>query len=256
VPAEQARPAPMVILLHMYRSDRSAWRPLAGPLHDAGLAVLAIDMRGHGESATPETSKAVIARDPAVFAAMTRDVRAAYTWLAAQEGVDASRFALIGASVGCSVALRYTADDPSVDCVVCLSPGLNYLGLDSTADIKRIKGRPLWLVAASDRRERQGADGLAPLCPEATKTLYPGSLHGTRMFGRIPGIEQRVVKFVSQNIGPRSGQPVFAGFGGKLYYPSREAALKAIKAEDLRVLSGPEEARRRGLQRAKGMRRD
>ena len=47
--------APVVILLHMYRSDRAAWKPLMPALHEAGFAVLAIDMRGHGDSIKPET---------------------------------------------------------------------------------------------------------------------------------------------------------------------------------------------------------
>jgi pimeloyl-ACP methyl ester carboxylesterase len=43
--------APVAILLHMYRSDRSAWAPLVPDLLAAGFTVLAIDQRAHGESA-------------------------------------------------------------------------------------------------------------------------------------------------------------------------------------------------------------
>ncbi len=244
-------PAPIVICLHMYRSNRKAWRPLAGPLHEAGFAVLAIDMRGHGDSATEQTRRAVIERETAVFDAMTRDVRAAYTWLVRQKGVDPARFAVIGASVGCSVALRYAALDPSVDAVVCLSPGLNYLGLDSRADIRKIKGRRLWLVAAADARERKGAEGLAPLCQGAEKTIVPGKLHGTGMFRKVPGIEDRVVAFVRANIGGPGKTPVYGGIGSDRFFETRAAAQRAIRPADLRVLSSAREARARGLHKAR-----
>lgn len=249
-PKPTKTPAPIVICLHMYRSNRKAWRPLAGPLHEAGFAVLAIDMRGHGDSATEQTRRAVIERDTAVFDAMTRDVRAAYGWLVRQKGVDPGRFAVIGASVGCSVALRYAALDPSVDAVVCLSPGLNYLGLDSRADIRKIRGRHLWLVAAADARERQGAEGLARLCQGAEKTLVPGRLHGTWMFGKVPGIEKRIVAFVQKNIGGPGKAPVYGAIAGDRYWTSRAAALRSIKPADLRILSSEAEARSRGLHKA------
>ena len=41
-------------------------------------------------------------------------MRGAYDWLAQQPKVDRARFALVGASVGCSVALQYAAKDRSV----------------------------------------------------------------------------------------------------------------------------------------------
>ena len=41
---------PGVILLHMWERNRNEWRPLIPFFQDAGIAVLTIDMRGHGES--------------------------------------------------------------------------------------------------------------------------------------------------------------------------------------------------------------
>src|SRR5262245_23651527 len=45
--------APIVILVHMYRSDHSTFAPLLPALRAAGFAVLAIDLRGHGQSVGP-----------------------------------------------------------------------------------------------------------------------------------------------------------------------------------------------------------
>jgi len=64
--------APMVMLLHMDRSDRQAWQPLVAPLHEAGFAILALDLRGHGDSASTETRDAAANRDPELFKKMQK----------------------------------------------------------------------------------------------------------------------------------------------------------------------------------------
>ena len=48
-PTDSAEP-PVVMLLHMLNSNRSAYEPLIPDLHEAGYAILNIDMRGHGDS--------------------------------------------------------------------------------------------------------------------------------------------------------------------------------------------------------------
>jgi pimeloyl-ACP methyl ester carboxylesterase len=243
--------APMVILVHMYRSDRSAWRPLIEPLHEAGFAALAIDLRGHGDSATEEARNRVAERDPAVFEAMYYDLRAAYDWLAKQEGVDRSRFALVGASVGCSVSLRYAVKDRSLDALVCLSPGANYLGLDSKQDIMRIRGRKLWLVAADDLKERAGVDALALLGEGIETTLFPGNVHGTRLFGVVPHLEQRIAGFLKKSVAGPTDTTVYGSVEKDIYHLPGSGWIERISPRNMRHYSSPEEAEARGLRKAK-----
>ncbi len=258
-PKAEARPAPMVILLHMYRSNRHAFEPLIGPLHDAGFAILAIDMRGHGDSATPELQRRVRQRDTKVFEDMVQDVRAAYDFLARREDeVDRSRFAVVGASVGCSVALRYAAKDRSVDCVVCLSPGLNYLGLDSRKDIAGIRGRTILLV--SPESERKSSETLARLAPQKDRVqvrIVPGRSHGTRMFGVISHIEQDVADFLKKGVGaPTERQQwVYGSIHSKVYHVAGCPWIDRIKPSNLRVYSSAAEAEARGLRKDRSKRK-
>jgi pimeloyl-ACP methyl ester carboxylesterase len=242
---------PMAILLHMYRSNRTAFKPLIEPLHAAGFAVLAIDLRGHGESATESTRARVMAAETAVFEEMSEDVRAAYDWLARQEGVDRSRFALIGASVGASVALDYAVEDKSVDVLVCLSPGADYLGLDSKEDIRRIKGRKIWLLGADNAKEREAVAALAALAPGATAETAAGDFHGTHMFGHVPGIEQRIVDYVKKNIGPPTDTTVFGSIRSEIYHLPGSGWIERIKPWNMRHYSSPGEAEARGLRVSK-----
>jgi len=247
-PAEKGD-APMVILLHMYKSDRTAWAPLIEPLHDAGFAVLAPDLRGHGESATTATRERVDQRDPQVFRDMQNDVLAAYDWLAAQPGVDRARFALVGASVGCSIAFQYAGRDRSVDALVCLSPGLNYLGYDSAGDIHQLTGRKILMVATED--ERDAPYTLQKRGTAADVKIHPGSAHGTRMFGVVPGLEKDIAAFLKRAVGEPSLIPVCGSIKSNVYHSLDSGWAREIAPTNLRYYSSAQEAEARGLRAAK-----
>jgi len=251
-PKPVADGAPMAILLHMYVSDRTAWKPLAGPLHEAGFAVLAIDMRGHGESVTPALRERVEKRDPKLFEEVHQDVRAAYDWLAGQEGIDRSRFALVGASVGCSVSLRYAVQDRSVDAVVCLTPGLDYLGLDSRPDMKKIRGRAILMLATED--ERKAAKTLATMADGAqAHVVASGKVHGTRMFGKVPGIEKEIAAFLKEGVGRPTKTTVYGSINSNIWHPRESGWIERINPSNLRHYSSPEEAEARGLRKTRSM---
>lgn len=250
--------APFVILLHMYRSDRSAYAPLIPHLHRAGFAVMALDMRGHGASVGPaelELDRRVERRDPRLFADMHKDVEGAYLWLLERREVDPSRGAIVGASVGCSVALDYAARDPSVDAVVALTPGTNYLEIDSIAHLRKYGRRPLLLLASE--KEREAADALGRIEPTATVEIIPGpetgpphALHGTFMFGRVDRIEERITRFLREAVGPEAVEPVVASIRGTVYHPPDSSAARRLSHGNVRWFSSAEEAEKRGYRPA------
>jgi dienelactone hydrolase len=253
-PRRGAVKAPIAILLHMYRHERSIFDPLVPHLHRAGFAVLAIDLRGHGESVGPPEmglADRVASRDPRLFQSMDRDVEAAYLWLAGQPGVDLARFVLIGASVGCSVALDYAVSDRSVDAVICLTPGTNYLGINSSADVRKYGERPLLLIASEP--ERTAAEELGRLATGATVRIVPGeledrmALHGTRMFGRVAGIEKQITEFADKAVGPPPKEPVVASINSDVYHDPDSGIAARITESNRRWFSSAAEARKRGL---------
>ncbi|HSW46205.1 MAG TPA: alpha/beta fold hydrolase [Phycisphaerae bacterium] len=248
--------APMVILLHMYKGNRSEFDPLVGPLIRAGFSVLAIDLRGHGGSAGPAPMKLadrVDRRDEELFRDMHLDVTAACEWLRDQPGVDPARFALVGASVGGSVALDYAGRDKSVDAVVCLTPGTSYLGLDALGAVRKYGDRPLLLIASE--AERDAADHLRRPAGQATARIVPGpssgedrmALHGTRMLDRGLGIETQIVEFLKKAVGPAAEEPVVASIKGKVYYEPGSSQARRLTRDNLRWFSSAAEAESRGL---------
>jgi pimeloyl-ACP methyl ester carboxylesterase len=204
--------APVAILLHMYRSDRSAWAPLVPELAAAGFTVLAIDQRAHGESQRRRGERVDVAAIPrAEFGEVVRrgvrDVEAAARYLAGQ-GLATDRIVLIGASYGCSVSLLSAQQLEGVRALVLLSPGTNYFGVDVLAAASSFPG-PLLLVAAEDdRNSAQSARVIAARHRGADDLeIYGSGGHGTRLFGPRPELKRRVVEFAAKAVEPAASQP-------------------------------------------------
>ncbi len=188
--------APTVLLLPMYLHTKESFAPLVPELRGFGLNSLALDLRGHGESA-PDLARRVRERDASVFRAMHLDVEAAVAALE-RRGFDTTRLALLGASVGCSVSVATLARKPApFRAAVLMTPGARYLGVDTLADAKHWPGIPLLILSSEEEapRVRKVAEALAG--PRTTYRVVPGSgRHGTRMFGKVPGIEKEIARFL------------------------------------------------------------
>ncbi len=233
-PIDMTTPAPVVILLHMYRSNKEAWTPLIPAPEYAGFAVLAIDLRGHGASVEPTAmnlAQRAADRDATLFNAMHEDVAAALKWLGSRSEVNLEHVALIGASVGCSVALDSAVREPRIDAVVLMTPGKNYLGVDSMAHIKRYGRRPILILSTEEELNGGAVPLAAALSPDlaasaaqrARTTPQDGvwlfaeqvdgvrialliaqqnKAHGTRMFGTVTGVEQHIADFTRHAVKP------------------------------------------------------
>ncbi len=184
-------PWPGVILIHMLGSDRGVYEPIAPRLAQAGYAALAIDLRGHGETAG--------AIDWALAA---DDLARVWDFLAGLPNVDPSRTAVIGASIGGNLALITGANQPQVKTVVLLSPGLDYQGVTTEDAIATYGARPLLIVASSEdsyaASSSETLDGLAQ--GEHKLELYTGAGHGTNMFFAQQGLVDLILTWLEQHL--------------------------------------------------------
>lgn len=109
-----------VVFLHGYGDSKNQSLKVAPFLHEAGWNVFAFDFRAHGESGGDHTT---------VGLEETRDVAAAWSWLAAR-GVDMRHVALLGFSMGAATALNSAASLPGLRAVVADSA---FASLDNVA---------------------------------------------------------------------------------------------------------------------------
>jgi pimeloyl-ACP methyl ester carboxylesterase len=98
-----------VLLLHGLASNARIWDGVASRLAGAGLRVVALDLRGHGESDQPPSGYD--------FATQVRDLDAALAALGMERPV------LVGHSWGANVALQHAADRPGTAAGVALVDG-------------------------------------------------------------------------------------------------------------------------------------
>lgn len=198
---------PVAILIHMYPANRSSWKSFVPKLRDAGIAVLAYDIRGNGDSTKPAARKLAEAykgKDPAFFQQAWMDVAGARSWIDRQDNLDPNRLVVVGASIGCSIALDYVSRTQTARAVVCLSPGTNYMGVDSLQHIRSCGSIPILLI--SPEGEYEAVEALAEAGGSRVKTAkYPGGRehHGTGLFEADYGakVKKKVMKFIKKNLG-------------------------------------------------------
>ena len=167
------RPAPAVLLLHMYGSNKEAWKPFAPLLQAAGYSVLAIDMRGHGETGG--------AMD---WVKAPADVNEVLRQLRGLPGVDQSRVSVVGASIGANVAIVSCAQSLLCKSVVLISPGLDYEGVKTLDALAKYAKNPLLIIASRDDKPA-GVDSVTldkAAQGSHTLKLYDGNIHGTNLF--------------------------------------------------------------------------
>jgi len=180
--------SPALLLLHEWTANRHVYDDFAERFNKSGYAVLSIDGRGFGESnkkADGSEIKVDLEKgiDPKL---LLIDANSAVEFLGKQEGVDASKIGIVGASYGSSVAIMYAADHANIAAVVLLSPGVNYFdNLPTVPAIKKYGDRPILLVAAEDDKEsaadvkklKEASPG-----PNAEVAVYADGGHGTAIF--------------------------------------------------------------------------
>ena len=192
---------PAALLLHMMPATKESWDGFARLLARAGFAVLAIDLRGHGESRETASGERL---DYKLFEdrdhqAKIRDVEAAAGWLADHQA-PLGRLVVIGASIGANLAIAYAAAHPRVLAVAALSPGLDYRGVTTPDKVRKMaSGQSLFLAAsAEDELSFKTDRELAGIKPDAVVKEYDGAGHGTGMFAARPELMAELAAWLVQ----------------------------------------------------------
>lgn len=130
IPAPGGRPAPVIVLVHGWESNRARMLPDARFLHAAGFATLMFDVRGHGDNPAEML--------PISSAEFGADARAAVGLVAARP--DVSAIAVLGHSMGAIGAAIAAAGDPRVAALVMTA---------APADPRRLTRRTFQLAGLS-----------------------------------------------------------------------------------------------------------
>lgn len=204
-PVDHAKPAGLV-LVPMLGTTRERWQSFAQAAQREGYMSIAIDMRGHGGSTMrngEKTSyKSFTAED---WLGVLSDIAAAKQALL-DAGSDADNFAVIGASIGANLALRYATVDPDIQAVGMISPGLDYRGVTVEEPFKQLKTRPVLLMdSIGDAYSADTCVALEKLAPgHCDLHEYAGAAHGTDLLDTNENAIGQILQWLSPIIGPDS----------------------------------------------------
>jgi alpha-beta hydrolase superfamily lysophospholipase len=175
--------SPVFLLLHMMPATKESWNEFASLIQKNGYAALAIDLRGHGES-TDMNGMRIDYREfiDEEHRGSMKDIVSAIEFLAGQDGVDISRIAIAGASIGANLALWQASIYKDVRLIMLLSPGLNYRGIQADELAKRFKGPAHIMASEGDSYAADSSRKLSSIFPGDKKLeILKGNSHGTNM---------------------------------------------------------------------------
>jgi len=113
------------LLLHGFGEDRSAWKDLSKQLLSRGFAVLAVDLRGHGQSRIKNQRPIQASPDwRTSLHEFPVDLDPALDWLKSRPRIDNGKIVVIGFDVGANLALLASGRFTEVRTVVAIKPNL------------------------------------------------------------------------------------------------------------------------------------
>lgn len=188
-----------VLLLHMMPATKESWVDLADQLAKIGLNVLAIDLRGHGESGGGDYKQF----SPEQHYGYFKDQEAAVNYL--QQTFPHTELFMGGASIGANMTIKYMAEHHDVPKGFALSAGLDYYGVWAIDDVKKLDPAQKLLLVGSYDDNRGGevdcgrqAEQLYEVAEGVKqKIIYETGGHGTDMFQAHPELMAQVLKFLT-----------------------------------------------------------
>jgi dienelactone hydrolase len=195
-----------VVCLPMKGATRESFKPVARLLVQRGVVVLALDLRGHGDSGTAADAANVEQDDAEVFRAMQADVIEAVRALREGYGVGADPVGLLGAGTGAAVAALYAAGNEDIRGLALLSPG-DFAGMRPSAQANNIKARVL--ITTEDENASDPIYTALFAAGAGIPEYHQDCLrdptrrithHGTDQFNKEYGIETRLADFFEHTL--------------------------------------------------------
>jgi pimeloyl-ACP methyl ester carboxylesterase len=214
---------PLAVLAHQYPSTHDSFAPFCADLHALGVATLAFDLRGHGESIWTANG-ARVAPSPAEpkmqafgeafmgsassigFAHIADDIVRMAAWGIYQNFIDYSKVMLVGASVGgTGVLLAAPRLKDSVRAIVTLgAAGAPAHSADAEEKIRehcKAVTTPM-LLTTSEKDPFGGADNVRQWSKGLSHVgskIVPGSDHGMAIYYEV---RKEILTFVKKTIVP------------------------------------------------------
>ena len=207
VPA-QPGPRPVVLLAHQFGADRGGWQPLVDRLNAKGIATLALDLRGHGQSTLAGGQTVAVNgdfRDSAKTVGFDRipgDLLQAAGWVRRQSRIDPRRLGMAGASMGAFATLLAAPAVHPVAVLVLSPAGKSAFGAgDGLPDAVGQARAAVMALAAEDDAEAAANTAAIKDLPGVYVRVTPGDTHG---FAFLPEDADLMAGWFGEYLGRRA----------------------------------------------------
>jgi pimeloyl-ACP methyl ester carboxylesterase len=195
-----------VILLHMMPETKESWILFGDALNKEDYSVLAIDLRGHGESTIYSYSHDAEKLDYKDFTdeghqASIGDVEGAVRFMLSK-GLEERNIYIGGASIGANLALQYLTVNPLIPGAFLLSPGLNYKGIEASRlmDMAGDSQRIFLIAAQDDKYSSESVYELGQIGNSFSRMkVYPEGGHGTKLLKSHPELKNELLAWLEGN---------------------------------------------------------
>ena len=194
------RTGPAMLLIHQCNMDRSSWDAISSDLVAGGIHVLALDLRGFGESGGEGLSSGF----PPFLRKSASDADLAFDYLISQSDVDAARVGVGGASCGgmisADLAVRKGNDIKAL--MLLSSP-------PSSNAIQNAANNPELAVFAAATKQDPITPGVAGALesmvngsanPSSVLRILGGTEHGLPMFSSNPTLQPELLNWLKEQL--------------------------------------------------------
>ena len=189
---------PVVILLHDYGMNRRDWGMLIPDLVRKGYGVLAMDLRGHGQS-RGEGASSTPSKEELLTVGIL-DVQAALEWIKSQKTTNSKRAAIVGVGVGADIAYLCSGTfKKNFQVAVAVSPSYAVV---TDADLS--SGKPKGILFCTSSGSNQGlamlaAETLSNFTQDPKKVIiYNSAAHGFAIFYKHPEVKQEILGWLGK----------------------------------------------------------
>ena len=237
-PSDVGRQAIPVMIIHDWGGQASPYAPLVAAFHEAGFAVLAPDLRGHGASDRETDASAPGGKrklDPSqmsrreVQEILLSDLEAVKGFLKAEnndEKLNLNSLVVVGAGEGAVLAVQWSMRDwqfPSlgqikqgqdVKSLVLVSPDKQLKGVPITPVYQdaNLQQLPIMIVSGRQGPESGDVTRMAKRIEAGKRRLgrgtvtgfelawQPTSLTAPALVGEVKSVPESIVKFIEENV--------------------------------------------------------
>ena len=201
---------PGVVFVHGANHDHDTWHDLSRAVTKQGFATLVFDWRGKNRAIDDTMGHDGIDMPPGSRDKIHLDVQAAINFLASQEGVDAKRIGVVGATAPTTETFKAVTGDDRIRAIVMLS---QYQLNDAARKYLTTSDTPIFFVASTEDLNYQ-VGSLAEFTKEAYRLsksrgtellLYDDAGRGSEMLKNKPELNRMIVRWFVEKLAIPSG---------------------------------------------------